>query len=231
MITSIVVGGSGFLGRAVAEHLARRGDSVIITGRDKAGTESVAATIGPDVRGLAVDLSEPDTIEAAFSGVTRVDNLVITASDPTPNSIADFDTAQAIRSITVKLVGYAETVRVLHGRFTPTAAVVFFGGLAKERPYPGSTMVTTFNGGISGLVKTLAREIAPHRVNAIHPGIVGDSPKWASVPVERQPGALRTPIGRLVTRSEVVGATDFLLTNGGVNAVDLHVDGGFLITT
>jgi NAD(P)-dependent dehydrogenase (short-subunit alcohol dehydrogenase family) len=231
MTTSIVVGGSGFLGRAIAEHFAQRGDTVLITGRDKASTESVAAKIGPDVHGLAVDLAEPDTIEAAFAGVTTVDNLVITASDPTPISIGNFDTAQAIRSITVKLVGYAETVRVLHARFTPAAAVVLFGGLAKERPYPGSTMVTTFNGGISGLAKTLAREIAPHRVNAIHPGIVGDSPKWASVPVEHQPGALRTPIGRLVTKAEIVGATMFLLTNGGVNAIDLHMDGGFLITT
>ena len=231
MTTSIVVGGTGFLGRTIAEHFAQRGDTVLITGRDKANAESVAATIGPDVHGLAVDLSEPDTIETAFAGVTRVDNLVITASDPTPNSIAGFSTTQAIKSITVKLVGYAETVRVLHPRFTPAAAVVLFGGLAKERPYPGSTMVTTFNGGISGLTKTLAREIAPHRVNAIHPGIVGDSPKWASVPVENQPGALRTPIGRLVTKSEVVDATDFLLTNGGVNAIDLHLDGGFLITT
>ncbi|WP_433043173.1 SDR family oxidoreductase [Dactylosporangium sp. CS-033363] len=230
MTISIVVGGSGFLGHAVAEHFAGRGDTVIVTGRDKAGAEAAAARIGAGARGLAVDLSEPESIEAAFAGVESVDNLVLTASDPTPVTLDGFDTTQAIKAITIKLVGYAETVRVLSPRFTPAAAVVLFGGLAKERPYPGSTMVTTFNGGISGLIKTLAREIAPHRVNAIHPGIVGDSPKWAPVPVEQQPGALRTPIGRLVTRSEVVGAVDFLLTNGGVNAVDLTLDGGFLIT-
>ncbi|WP_433202734.1 SDR family oxidoreductase [Dactylosporangium sp. CS-047395] len=230
MTTSLVVGGSGFLGHAIAEHFAGRGDTVIVTGRDKAGAEAAAARIGPGVRGLAVDLSAPETIEAAFAEVESVDNLVLTASDPTPVTLDGFDTTQAIKAITIKLVGYAETVRVLSPRFTPAAAVVLFGGLAKERPYPGSTMVTTFNGGISGLIKTLAREIAPHRVNAIHPGIVGDSPKWAPVPVEQQPGALRTPIGRLVTKSEVVGAVDFLLTNGGVNAVDLTLDGGFLIT-
>jgi NAD(P)-dependent dehydrogenase (short-subunit alcohol dehydrogenase family) len=72
--------------------------------------------------------------------------------------------------------------------------VVLFGGVAKDMPYPGSTMVTVFNQGISGLVKTLAVEIAPHRVNAIHPAAVADGPKWrdftdhSSVP--------RTPIGR-----------------------------------
>ena len=58
-------------------------------------------------------------------------------------------------------------------------------------------MVTTHNGGISGLVKTLAVEIAPHRVNALHPGVVGDSPRWRDVP--GHPAIGRTPTKRLVT--------------------------------
>ena len=34
------------------------------------------------------------------------------------------------------------------------------------------------NGGVTGLVRTLVIELAPIRVNAIHNGIVGDSPQW-----------------------------------------------------
>jgi NAD(P)-dependent dehydrogenase (short-subunit alcohol dehydrogenase family) len=139
-----------------------------------------------------------------------------------------FDVAAAIRVVTIKLVGYAEVVRVLRPHFRPGASVVLFGGLAKERPYPGSTMVTTFNGGVSGLVKTLAVELAPHRVNALHAGVVGDSPKWRDVP--NHPHIPRTPIGRLVTMAEIADATDFLLRNGGMNAQDLHVDGGVQVT-
>ena len=89
-------------------------------------------------------------------------------------------------------------------------------------------MVTAFNAGVSGLVKTLAIEIAPHRVNALHPGVVGDSPKWRAV--ANHPAAARTPIGRLVTMDEVADATEFLLRNSGVNAHDLFVDGGILVT-
>ena len=106
------------------------------------------------------------------------------------------------------------------------ASVVLFGGLAKDRPYPGSTMVTTFNGGVSTLVTTLAIEIAPLRVNALHPGVVGDSPRWRDV--LDHPHAARTPIGRLVTMEEIADATDFLLTNTGVNAQNLCIDGGML---
>ena len=154
--------------------------------------------------------------------------MVITAIGQFPNSLKAFNITEAIASITVKLVGYTETVRVLHSRLAPGGSVVLFGGVAKDRPYPGSTMVTTFNGGISGLVKTLAVEIAPHRVNAIHPGVVGDSPKWRDVP--DHPAIRRTPIARLVTVDEIVDATEFLLRNSGINAHELDVNGGTLAT-
>jgi NAD(P)-dependent dehydrogenase (short-subunit alcohol dehydrogenase family) len=216
------------MGHAIALRLAKRGDDVIITSRDSARADSAARQIGPTARGLSLDLSQPDTIAAALVDIAGVDALVITAVEQGLNSLREFDIARAIKSVTVKLVGYTETVRVLHDRFSPQASVVLFGGLAKERPYPGSTVVTAFNGGITGLVKTLAVEIAPHRVNAVHPGIVGDSPKWRDTP--DHPHLPRTPIGRLVTMAEVVDATEFLLCNTGVNAHDLIVDGGLLVT-
>jgi NAD(P)-dependent dehydrogenase (short-subunit alcohol dehydrogenase family) len=228
MSTSIVIGGSGGLGRVIAQRFADRGDSVVVTSRDKARAEATADEIGGGARGMALDLSQPDTIAHAVSGITEVDQLVITAMDPVPNSLADFDLTDAVRVVTIKLVGYAETVRALRDRFNPAASVVLFGGLARERPYPGSTMVTTFNAGLSGLVKTLAAEIAPHRVNALHPGVIGDSPKWRDV--LDHPHLRRTPTGRLVTMAEIADATDFLLRNAGMNAHDLNVDGGMLIT-
>ena len=39
----------------------------------------------------------------------------------------------------------------------------------------------------------------------------------------------RTPLGRLVTMDEIVGAATFLLENGAVNGVNLEVDGGWLL--
>jgi NAD(P)-dependent dehydrogenase (short-subunit alcohol dehydrogenase family) len=228
MATSVIVGGSSGLGRAIAERFAARGDHVIITSRDRARAEAVAAEIGHEARGIAADLAQPETLAAALADVKEVDNLVITAIDQVVNTMRQFDVAAAIRVVTIKLVGYAEVVRVLRPHFRPGASVVLFGGLAKERPYPGSTMVTTFNGGVSGLVKTLAVELAPHRVNALHAGVVGDSPKWRDVP--NHPHIPRTPIGRLVTMAEIADATDFLLRNGGINAQDLHVDGGVQVT-
>jgi NAD(P)-dependent dehydrogenase (short-subunit alcohol dehydrogenase family) len=229
MSTAVVVGGSNGIGRVIAQRMADRGDTVVITSRDKAKAQTVAAEIGGATTGLALDLSEPETIEAALAEIGEVDHLVITAIEQFGQTLDTFDITAAVRSVTVKLVGYTETVRVLRGRFRPDASVVLFGGLAKDRPYPGSTMVTTFNGGISGLTRTLAKEIAPFRVNAVHPGVVGDSPRWVDV-AANHPAVPRTPIGRLVSMDEVVDTVEFLLRNGGINGIDLSVDGGFLLT-
>jgi NAD(P)-dependent dehydrogenase (short-subunit alcohol dehydrogenase family) len=72
-------------------------------------------------------------------------------------------------------------------------------------------------------------ELAPRRVNALHPAIVGDSPQWKDMPDERfQALVQRTPIARLVTMAEVVDASRFLLENGSINGINLAVDGGWL---
>ncbi len=95
------------------------------------------------------------------------------------NSVRDYDIDKAINLVTLKLVGYTEVVHALLPGLTQDASIVLFGGLAKERPYPGSTTVTSINGAVSTMVRTMALELAPIRVNAIHPGIIGDSPAWA----------------------------------------------------
>jgi NAD(P)-dependent dehydrogenase (short-subunit alcohol dehydrogenase family) len=89
--------------------------------------------------------------------------------------------------------------------------------------------VTTVNGAVTSLVRTLVIELAPRRVNALHPAIVGDSPQWVNMPPERYQALVqRTPTGRLVTMSEVVDASRFLLENGAINGINLAVDGGWL---
>jgi NAD(P)-dependent dehydrogenase (short-subunit alcohol dehydrogenase family) len=105
--------------------------------------------------------------------------------------------------------------------------VLLFGGMAKERPYPGSTTVTTVNGGVVGLTRTLVEELKPLRVNSLHPGVVGDSPYWAEKAAAIAKYTSETPLGRLTTMAEIVDAAVFLLENGAVNGVDLIVDGGW----
>lgn len=223
----VVIGGTSGIGRLLAAEYATEGRTVVISGRDLTRTKEIAVEIGGKTSALAVDLAEPESIAAALEDVGDVAHLVVTAVERDVNSILDYDKARAERLVTLKLVGYPEVVHVLRARMSPDSSIVLFGGLAKERPYPGSTTVSSVNGGVSGLVRALACELAPIRVNAIHPGIIGDSPYWEGKPLG--PILERTPIGRLVTMSECVAAARFLLECGGMNGTDLFIDGGWLL--
>jgi NAD(P)-dependent dehydrogenase (short-subunit alcohol dehydrogenase family) len=228
--TAVVVGGSRGIGLAVAEALAARGERVVVTSRDQERAEAAARRVGDAATAIVVDLARPEEIAERFARIGPVDHLVITAVERDRNSIKSYDIAAALRLVTTKLVGYAEVVHALLPRFTPEAAIVFYGGMARERAYPGSTTVSSVNGGVSALVRSLAVELAPVRVNAVHPGFVSDSPYWADNAQATEQARSRTPGGRLLTTADCVGATLFLLDNQGMNGENLAIDAGILLT-
>jgi NAD(P)-dependent dehydrogenase (short-subunit alcohol dehydrogenase family) len=225
----VIVGGTQGLGRELAQAYADEGREVIVTGRDLARAEAAAKEIGGATRGLGFDLAEPHTIAGALAGVEDVDHLVLAAIERDVNKIREYEIDAAIRLVTMKLVGYTEVIHVLLPQMRDDSSILIYGGLARDRPYPGSTTVTTVNGGVTSLVRTLVVELAPIRVNAIHNGIVGDSPQWKDMAPERHKALVdRTPIGRLVTMEESMGAARFLLENRAINGINLAVDGGWM---
>ncbi len=229
----LVVGGTSGIGLELARDIAARGDEVIITGRDRERTERVASEISPTASGIPLDISEPEGIAAALAGVPSLDGLVLAAIERDANSVREYDIARARRLVTLKLVGYTETVHTLLDRLVPerSTGIVLFGGRAKDAPYPGSVTVSTINGGVEGLTTALALELAPIRVNALHPGIIGDSPFWSAKPAGVLDGyRSRTPGGELATMRDVVDAAQFLLRNTGVSATNLYVDRGWRIS-
>ena len=226
--TVLIVGGTQGLGRELAQAYADDGRDVLVTGRDTTRAEAAANEIGGSTRGLGFDLADPHAIDGALADVGDVDYLVLAAIERDTNKVGEYDIEGALRLVTLKLVGYTEVIHALGPRLRPDSAVLIFGGLARDRPYPGSTTVTTVNGGVTSLIRTLVIELAPIRVNGLHPAIVGDSPQWRDMPAERMQALVdRTPIGRLVTMAEIVGASRFLLENGAVNGINLVVDGGW----
>jgi NAD(P)-dependent dehydrogenase (short-subunit alcohol dehydrogenase family) len=225
----VVVGGTRGLGRELAQFTAGPGRDVVFTGRDYGGAEACAAEIGGSTRGIGLDLADPGSIAEKLAPVGEVEFLILAAIERDTNSVKDYDIAAALRLVTLKIVGFTEVVHTLLPRLGEDSAVLLYGGLARDRPYPGSTTVTTVNGAVTGLVRTLVVELAPRRVNALHPAIVGDSPQWRDMPKERFDALVsRTPIARLVTMAEVVDASRFLLENRAINGINLPVDGGWL---
>jgi NAD(P)-dependent dehydrogenase (short-subunit alcohol dehydrogenase family) len=229
MTSLLIVSGTHGIGKELARHYAGQGWSVVLAGRDGSHAKSVAEEIGGDTRGISLDLSEPEQIADALTDVGQVDHIVLSAIARDLNYVTEYDIAKARYLATMKLVGYTAVVSALTDRLPDNASIVLFGGRAKDRPYPGSLTVSTVNGGISGLVRAMAVQLAPRRVNAIHPGVVGNSPYWTENREFIDKVREATPAGRNVTMEDVVDGVDFLIRNESVNGIDLYVDGGWLL--
>ena len=169
----LVVGGTSGIGLEIARHYLDQGREVVITGSDDDRCRSIADDLGPNATGIGFDLADPSLIAPALADVGPVSRLVLAAIARDANSVREYSYERAIKLATMKLVSYTEVIHTLVDRFTEDASIVLFGGRAKDRPYPGSTTVTTVNGAVTSMVVTLALELAPTRVNALHPGIVG----------------------------------------------------------
>lgn len=233
MKSVVIIGATQGTGRALAAEYAGRGDDVVITGRSAERAARVAGELAKEapgtVTGLALDLTRPAEIGERLASVERVDRVAIVGMVRDRNTIAAYDVAKASELAVTKLVGYTAVIAALAPRLARDASIVLFGGMAKDTPYPGSTTVTAVNAAVSGLVRTMAVELAPVRVNSIHPGMIADSPYWdgnASAAELLERFRKQTLTGQLGSVSNTVDACVFLLENPLANSIDLPLDGG-----
>jgi NAD(P)-dependent dehydrogenase (short-subunit alcohol dehydrogenase family) len=229
MTSLLIVSGTQGIGLKIAQHYAGQGWSVVLTSRDDSRAKAMAEEIGGDTRGIALDLSEPELVADALADVGAVNHLVLAAIERDTNTLDNYDIAAARYLVTMKLLGSTAVVSAMRDRLAEDGSVVLFGGRAKDRPYPGGMTVGTVNAGVSGMMPALALQLAPRRVNSIHPGLVADSPYWADDLEFMARVRDATPTGRNVAMEDVVDAVDFLMRNQSVNGIDLYIDGGWLL--
>lgn len=227
----VVIGGTSGLGRDLAQHYAKLGRSVVITGREQERADKVAAEIGGDTRGIAVDLTRVETIAGALANIGQVEYLALCAFFRDRNTAKDFQIGTGRDLTTIKIVGYIEVVHSLHDRLLSTGSVLLYGGGLKDRPQVGTITVSTANAAVMGLTRALAVELQPIRVNAIHPGMVADSPFWTRQPAEiKEAIRAKTPTRRFTTMRDATAAAVFLLEHPAMNGVNLDVNGGAHLT-
>jgi NAD(P)-dependent dehydrogenase (short-subunit alcohol dehydrogenase family) len=230
----VVVGGTSGLGFSISQAADALGAKVTIAGRGAERAAELARSISPRAAGLHIDLEDSSSIDEALAGGEPIDHLVLTPVYGGNQSIKDFKVEEALRAARIKIVAFAEIVSKALPRMKPTSSIVLFGGAAKARPYPGSTMVTIVNGGMIGMARTLAVELAPIRVNGISPGLVEDSPRWQKRIKEGAGPAVeaarsRSLTRRLPTTEDIVHGVFFLMDNRSANGIDLELDGGALL--
>lgn len=151
-----------------------------------AATPSLAGGGIPRLTGFTCDLSDPSTVEqslqtlldnATLEGRHKFDHVVFTAGDNislTPiSSITpqDYEKASAVR-FTAPLVLAKLLSSLTYFNHSVSSSITFTGGTNTEKPSPGWSVVAAVGGALEGLVRGLAVDLKPTRVNLVSPGAV-----------------------------------------------------------
>src|ERR1700724_3559902 len=99
----VIVGGSSGIGLAVAEEAASQGAEVVIVSSKAERVQEAIRSIGGDVRGQAVDVSDEKAVESFFTNLGVFDHLVFTAGDSLQlHELAETDLKQARRAFELR---------------------------------------------------------------------------------------------------------------------------------
>lgn len=169
----LVVGGTGRLGRAIAETAVAEGARVTVTSRSAEAAAALADELGPGARGVAYDLTDHETIPGLVDA-GPFDHVVLTAADLTFRSLTDVSREALHALVETKLLGTMWTCRHLRDHVADDGSMLLIGGMLSRRPVQAAPLAAV-NGAIESLGRALAHEYAPLRVNVVSPGAVGAS--------------------------------------------------------
>ncbi|TPL83330.1 SDR family oxidoreductase [Mesorhizobium sp. B2-3-14] len=230
----LIVGGGSGMGLALARRCLAAGAEVIIAGRGENRLRQAREALGnPAGLGMAtVDITREDQVGALFAGIGGLDHIVSTAADVEGayRLLPELGLEAAQRVVDSKLFG--PLLLAKHGapRLAVAGSMTFVSGIAAYRPAARGSVVAAVNAALEGLVRALAIELAPLRVNAVSPGWV-DTEIWAQVAGDRKADTLaamaeRLPVGRIGQPEDIADAIAFLIGNGFATGTTLHVEGG-----
>ncbi|KRB55307.1 short-chain dehydrogenase [Rhizobium sp. Root708] len=228
----LIVGGSSGMGFALAQQLLAGGAEVIIVGRDERKLSVARQQLADNVLAISCDITREDRVAELFSNLGELDHIVSTAADidGAYKLLPDIDLAAAQRVVESKFYGPLLLAKYGVPQLRESGSLTFTSGIAAYRPSARGSVVAAVNAALEGLVRALAVEVAPIRVNAVSPGWV-DTPIWTFVAGDAKSATLqamadRLPAGRVGTAQDIADAISFLMGNGFTTGTVLHVEGG-----
>jgi 3-oxoacyl-[acyl-carrier protein] reductase len=238
---ALVTGASRGIGRAIAFELGRKGFRVVGTATTESGAAAVSEALAayPGSRGIALDVTDADALQAALDAVVRdtgalhvlVNNAGITRDMLSMRMKDDDWHAVLATNLTAVFQACRAALRPMmkqrYGRIVNITSVVGASG------NPGQANYAAAKAGVAGMTRSLAREIGSRgiTVNCVAPGFI-ETDMTKALPAAQAAALLaQIPVGRLGQASEVAHAVAFLASPeaGYITGTELHVNGGMLM--
>ena len=250
---AIVTGANSGIGEGVARGLAEAGAKVVVnyvTGPERA--EQVAEEIrqaGGEAISIHADVSKEDQVQAMFRQAIEawgsVDILVNNAGLQRDAAFHEMSLRDWQFVLDVNLTGQflcaREAVREYRRRgivpelSSAAGKIICMSSVHDVIPWAGHANYAASKGGVSMLMKTMAQELAMHkiRVNGVSPGAIKtpiNTSAWATPEAERELLKL-IPYYRVGETSDIARATVWLCSDLSdyVNGATLYVDGGMTL--
>lgn len=227
---AIVFGGTSGIGLASAHQLAAKGAVVTVISRNP----ERAGALPKGVTAAQCDVRDRAALSALFASLAPFDILVSAATGGSraigPFLSMDLDGYQASFD---KLWGYANVVRLGAQHLTEKGCIVLVSGSPARKPKPGQIALSTVGAAVEALVRAVAPEIAPRRINVVSPGSI-DTPMVALKGEERTALYKKMTASNLIPRAgtpdEVAKGILFVIENDFVTGTTIDVDGGWLLS-
>jgi NAD(P)-dependent dehydrogenase (short-subunit alcohol dehydrogenase family) len=241
--TAVVIGGTGILGAALAEGLARAGAFVVVAGRGaERGEERVRAIekLGGKATFVALDATSRDSIEALLAATLketgRVDILVNCAGVNAASSYLEATDNDWHRVIETNLTSTHLACQIFARQMISAGtggAILNIGSVTAHLPLSRVFAYAASKAAVVNLTQNIARELAPHnvRVNALCPGFFPAEQNRKILTAERTAQIMtQTPMARFGQPEELVGAALLLVSRTAgsfITGAAYYVDGGF----
>lgn len=229
----LIAGGASGMGLALTKRALAEGAEVIVVGRNEERLHRLRQDLDhSSLTTIAADIAREDQVAALFRQLGRLDHIVSTAADieGAYELLPSIDLAAAQKVVETKFFGPLLLAKYGAPALSTGGSLTFTSGIAAYRPAARGAVVAAVNAALEGLVRALAVELAPIRVNAVSPGWV-DTPIWTFVAGDRKDETLsamaeRLPVGRIGKADDIADAIEFLIGNGFTTGTVLHVEAG-----
>ncbi|MEW1778648.1 SDR family oxidoreductase [Streptomyces sp. NPDC086777] len=167
----VVTGATRGLGHAAARELVADGAKVVVTGRDEKRAADVAAVLGPNAVGVAVDNADPAAPERLIATARErfggFDGILVSVGGPPAGFVADNtddDWQAAFESV---FLGAVRLARAAAAELGDGGVIGFVLSASVYEPIPGLTISNGLRPGLAGFAKSLADELGPRGIRVV----------------------------------------------------------------